>query len=294
MTPAERKEIVMCTQWRSIESALRSKVLAAGPGGFREIAEGTALTLYQDAESLLHHLHERGGSDEERDHLLAALVAMARGRDRRAALARDVLWLAMWPGLTALLKRAEAWGVEDDRELAGEIVLRFAETIEDVDLSRCSRVAATLILNTRRGLVEMVKGRANQRAVEEPLADESAVPASPSQVEAAAQAIAELRARDPEEAELVVACVIEGVTTREVAERSGVEREAVKKRLRRALDRMRTSMSATRESPGVPICPENPLIEGRGNASREGANDRDGGRKSAAPIECERLTGKRA
>lgn len=252
----------MCVEWKSIENVLTSKIASAGPHAFRDLAAATVLAQFADAPALIVHLHDHDGSDTGRDHLLAALVEIAKGRDRRAAFARDVLWLAMWPGLTALLRRAAAWGIEDEREIVGEITLSFAETVEHMKLDRCTRIAADLIRNTKRALGSWLRTRFAEQNHEQPLLGEGdrAFDRGTESLgdRTAMEAVETLREEDPDGAELIMACVVEGITTREAAERCGAEREAVKKRLHRALVRLRNAMSADAGESDVPDRLKNP------------------------------------
>lgn len=262
----------MCIEWKSIESVLTAKIAAAGSEAFRDLASATALADYPDAPALILHLHGHDGSDTGRDQLLAALVQIAQGRSRKAAFARDILWLAMWPGLTALLRRASAWGIEDEREIVGEITLSFAETVESLDLGRCRRTAASLVRNTQRTLLDWLKTRLTERKLQQPLSNEGdrtiLHEATGHSDRTALEAVEAFRAEDPDGADLILACVVEGITTREMAKRCGAEREAVKKRLHRALLRLRSVMSAEDAESAVPDRRQNPHM-GMGTEERK-------------------------
>ena len=259
----------MCNEWKAIEASIRATVKAAGASRFGDLSRNTEVSVFPDAEDLLQHLRDRDSAFEERDHLLAILVKSARGRDSTAALARGLLWLALWPGLTALLGKTKAWRIDDKGDLIAEITAHFTYAIEYLDLGHCKKIAATLLWNTRRGVVETLRQRSIDRATERPFSAEAEAEAEsaamPPPTADVMDVIADLRHETPEDAEVIIACVLEGQTTREFARLHNEEREAVKKRLQRALDRVREAMSAETDESDVPNRPQNPLIEIRGN-----------------------------
>jgi hypothetical protein len=239
----------VCSQWKKIEAALNEKVGAAKREQFAALTGATPeLAPFASPQSLLAHLHARAGSDEERDRMLGALVLAARRRAATAGLARDVLWLALWPGLTALFRRTATWVSDGEDEAAAEIAEEFAIAIDRLEVAGCHRIAATLLWNTRRQVHATLRVRALWHALEAPFdEDAQAAPDRPSTVEVV-DALEDLERELGEDAQLFVACLVEGLTTREAACRCGCGREAVKKRLQRIAARLRREVGAAADA----------------------------------------------
>jgi hypothetical protein len=58
------------------------------------------LAGFDDAEKVVDHLVSKGGDGDEKDRLLATLVAIVQQREHHE-LVSGLLWLGLWPGLTA-------------------------------------------------------------------------------------------------------------------------------------------------------------------------------------------------
>ena len=136
----------MCSRWEEIGRALE-KCLERGGRGFEELAAGRAPRLrgFNDPRAVLDYLHGRSGSDPERDVLLGELVTAAKTRDRAGQLAQTLLWLAFWPGLTALLRRVLVSSIDEGNEVAAELAEKFAVVVGTCDPSAVTKVAATSV-----------------------------------------------------------------------------------------------------------------------------------------------------
>lgn len=244
----------MCSRWKTIEEALGVSVRTAGPGQFSELVARyePALKRFADGRALLEHLHARDGSDEERDEILGALVSAAKRGGDPAGLARDLLWLALWPGLTALLRRTAAWASEGEDEAAAEIAEKFAVAIDRLELSGCRKVAATLLWNTRRQVYAVLKVRTLWHAIEAPLEEDVDPVAHTPAAADVVDALSDLEREAGADADLLLLCLVEGLTTREAACRCGCGREAVKKRLQRITARLRHHDVAANAKSDVP------------------------------------------
>jgi DNA-directed RNA polymerase specialized sigma24 family protein len=250
------------SRWEEIGRALRKYVDSAGERGLAALAAEHApgLRVFRDAAALIEHLHARDGSDDERDRLLGELVVAAKGQGNSAQLARALLWLAFWPALTALLRRSTLWSSDDADELAADLAEKFTVVVSKCDPGVVSKVAATLLWNTRRDFWSTLKTRAHLRAMECRLDGDAEHYASVPSAAEVVDALSDLESEIGADAELVLRCLVEGLTTREAARRCGVQREAIKKRLQRASARLRASALARRcetdvpdRSPGLPM-----------------------------------------
>ena len=230
----------MYTTWARIQSSLRNEVERAGRAGFRELAApDERLRLFDSAPALLLHLHGRAGSDAERDGILAYLFVASRGDGKPAKLARALVWLALWPSLDATLHTTAEWACEDPDELTAELAEKFTIVVARLDLAAVTKVAATLAWNTRRRLWHSLAARREVRQMELPSGrDADLVPQSDHTIEVV-ETIADVERLAGRDADLVLACLLGGLTAREAGVQWGAQREAIKKRVQRAVSRVR-------------------------------------------------------
>jgi len=202
---------------------------------------------FTDSAVLLAKLHESGGdatSLDQKDRILGALVRGA-ALPCTSDLAIELLLLGLWPGLSALFTRLVHLFQQRPNELAAEILARFTECARRLDLARCTRVAATLVLNTERviksaRMLELKRAAANTflGAESESLADPAAERAT---------ALVDLRAwlgrAVPNDVDLIFSIVIGGKNCREAAAALGISHANARQRLARALARIRLLVS---------------------------------------------------
>ncbi len=97
-----------------------------------------------------------------KDQVLAALITATRAEETRR-LAHALLMLCLWPGLDAIFHRRIVFFRQDPQDLGAEIADRFTRCVHRIDLSRVTRITATLVRNTER---ELVDARRKESAVE--------------------------------------------------------------------------------------------------------------------------------
>jgi len=191
----------------------------------------------------------------ERDRVLRCLVAEANvGTAKRITLA--LLILGLWPGLDAIFrKRRRLFQVHQAPDIELEIVDQFIAQVQRVNLGRVSCLAATLVLNTER---EVVDGRIREYARaaksdpvtpdaiaapafehEEPPASRFALAADQSDAEDVAALRRWLQSAVGSDADLVVNAVIHRRSRLELAASLGISHAATRQRLARALGRAR-------------------------------------------------------
>jgi DNA-directed RNA polymerase specialized sigma24 family protein len=209
------------------------------------------LGRFVDVTAVLDHLHSRDGAPDDKDQILATLVAAAQTRRGDRDVAAAMVWLGLWPGLDNLYRRLWRFFRNDANELASEIAGRFAMGMQRADLSRIKRVAATLIANVERDIRVGLRRRWAEAATHEELPDpdEFGSPASKSScfglpagtdpdvvASFVHRVLTDLIGSD---ADIVVAVVMMGEGQRDVADRLGLSYDAVRKRYQRALARLR-------------------------------------------------------
>lgn len=250
----------MRAQWESLHAGLVRSVRSLKHGVLfdRLREQHKALGRFADATSLLAYLTSRDGDLDEKDVIYASLVASAQARGVTSELAIAILMLGLWPGLDAIYRRCfhlfDGDAADVAAELASELSVRFTMIVGSADLTQINRVAATLIMNTKR---EVVEGR---RRVWKDDAHHGELPEDDAFVDGAAAArepsdlgMAPGHSADEErtaicrcltavvgrDAELVIAVVIDGENQREAGERLGLNHETARKRFQTAMGRIR-------------------------------------------------------
>lgn len=246
----------MRARWEALHAGLAHSV--------RTLHAETAFTTiqrhhprFEDAVAVVDYLTNRDGDRDEKDAILGTLATLVHRREAHR-LAGALLWLGLWPGLDAVFRRRarlrSSPGASD--ELVSELTDAFTREVASLDLSRVSRVAATLVRSTERRLL-----LAGSRAAQElPLADvgddEALAVPSPGARESRLglptgrspeDDVAALRARLERvvgaDAELLVSVAVLGETQGEAGTRLGLSAAAARKRFQRALARARPRLA---------------------------------------------------
>jgi RNA polymerase sigma-70 factor (ECF subfamily) len=261
----------MRASWQALHAGLdRSVRTLKSEQSFQAAkAQHPVLAGFDDAEKVVAHLVTWGGDGDEKDRLLAALVTMVQGREHHE-LASALLWLGLWPGLSGIFGRRVRHFEREPDELSAEIARAFTELVERLDLTSVQRVAATLVRSTERDVMYRKK-----RAWAEPKTrrdgdhDADGDPFDVSRFDAPSferwgeresgsalgltpglsfeEDVAVLRAwLEPvvgEDAELLIAVLVEGESRREVGERLGLATDSGRKRVQRAVGRLKKHLA---------------------------------------------------
>ena len=227
---------------------------------FKEIRhQEPMLERFSELGALVEILQRIGGDLNEKDAIYAALVRVVQGGSDGAQLSMTLLWVGLWGGLDAVFRRRLRLFATVD-EATSEIASCFAIAITRAELARIRRVAATLILNTERILVDAHTRATAEEAcrakVSSPVRDsrdgvrpppilyEAPTDDVEHEVSALGRWLCQLVTRD---ADLVLSVAIVGETQREVAERLGLTYEVARKRYERALGRLREHLQEALE-----------------------------------------------
>lgn len=197
---------------------------------------------------------------DARDPALWLLVHATHDRDLRR-LAQALLLLCFWPALDAIFRRRVGLFLSRPQDLASEIVARFTIEVQRIDLRRVACLTATLLRNTERNLVRahrcerMVASRATAVTPEvavmlppEPVASSFGLPAGQADAESIEALSDWLRRAIGKEADLVVEAVLKGKARSDIAVTLGISHAAARKRLERALARVRVAFLADARS----------------------------------------------
>lgn len=238
------------------------------------------LAGFVDPESLTGHLSCRGGDLDKKDAVIGLLVRIIQGRGANAALASSLLWLGVWPSLAIIFGRRANLFPGAPNELVSEVADCFTSVVANLDFQAVRRVAATLVRNTEREVVrrQLRTWLEDSRRVYLPARTEletvdpgeSEDPPPPSRFGLAdtlqdEEAVAELRNQiapitGEKDVDLVIDAAIRGLDQRQVGERLGLSPEATRKRVQRALGRLRTrlgrrkSIDSSRSKPSTASC----------------------------------------
>lgn len=218
----------------------------------------------ESAESLLAYLADVDGDLDEKDQIYATLVRAVQARASWAKLATALLWCGLWPRLDRIHRRHACSFRIEPEELVQEISLAFTKLLWGMDLARVRRVAATLVRNTERELMDDRRQQlAEQRLRAEPGHRVASDEAETVDLVDAADQPSDTRRSDPSfpnelaalrarlapvigaDADLLLAVVVLGADQHEIAVQLGLSHEAARKRFQRAVARIRRQLRAS-------------------------------------------------
>jgi RNA polymerase sigma-70 factor (ECF subfamily) len=196
------------------------------------------------------------GRLDDKDQIYAALLRAVQARAPCGRLAGELAWCGLWPALDRIYRRRLRHLGEDPDELTQGIWLAFNELLHRIDLAHGRRIAATLVRSTNRDV-----GKAGLR----PITERASAPAAA--VTEATVMVAEQARTAPDDlaapisaagdvvalrsqlvpllgadADLVIAVLALEMDQREAAARMGLTYAAARKRVQRAVLRIRTRL----------------------------------------------------
>lgn len=259
----------MRRQWDGVHAALVHSVSTLQAEqrfrGWRLTAD--APSRFDCPLALASFLTGRDGARDDKDKLLTSLITAVQHNGPACDLAWDLLWLSMWPALDHCYRRRLRLFSREPEELVSLISVSFTTLVASMDLKRVRRVAATLAMSTDRDVLNACRKRwADERRLTGLLDDadtegthagrRSRKPPLVAALDVSNEAqIASVRTRlrriVGDDADLLIDVVIVGFNARELADRSGQNHEAVRKRYSRAKHRVRWAMSHSSSQDGV-------------------------------------------
>jgi RNA polymerase sigma-70 factor (ECF subfamily) len=196
------------------------------------------LTRFVRPEHLLNYFADRRGDLDEKDRLYATLVRAVQ-RNQSRTLAASLVWLGLWPALSAIYWRLYRIAPAEPDAAVSDIAVVLTSQMARLDFMRVRRIAATLVWNTERD----VRG-ARMRAIRE---SQLVVPLSDDvepRVEEPARQLPQLtretlRALPQQDRDLLFRVALRGDTQLEAARVLGISHDAARKRYQRAVARIR-------------------------------------------------------
>jgi RNA polymerase sigma-70 factor (ECF subfamily) len=213
-----------------------------------------ALAPFERPAAVAAFLARKENGLAERDRVLRCLVAEANvGAAKRITLA--LLILGHWPALDAIFRKRRRLFQGQAHDIELEIIDQFIAQVQRANLGRVSCLAATLVLNTEREVVdarvrECVRAAKSDPVTpdtiaapafedERPPASRFALPVDQSDAEDVVALRRWLLSAVGSDADLVVNAVIHERSRLELAASLGISHAAARQRLARALGRAR-------------------------------------------------------
>ena len=205
------------------------------------------LEHFHEPAQLFELLHGTTAAPEARNAALADLVRSAQREDATSQAAVTLLLLALWPGLDAVHWRLARHFRGRPEDLVSEIAARTTFGIKRLDLVKVGRIAATLVRNTERDIRRALTKERAETACLVPVTDDLPVAWSSTGSDMHAEtARITLWLQDwiGDDAPLIGAVSIVGLSQREAAEALGIGYDAARKRYQRGLGRLREAWAA--------------------------------------------------
>ncbi len=200
--------------------------------------------VFRDPAALLDALHQKAGSPDQKNLILAALARAAHSDGHKGDCALTLMLLALWPGLDAIRRRSIWRKVGTSDEITADILGRTTEAIRGLELQRVNWIAATILRNVERDILrahQREAGRQSLRSETEP--DEiAAEDGSGDAAISEAQLLRDLRLLVGADAILVIRVAVEGFSQAEAGVELGLSEAAARKRYQRATQRLRDAL----------------------------------------------------
>jgi len=164
--------------WSALRRQLRRTIDAPTTATHFETirARSAIVARYATADCLLTYLADDVGADlDTKGRLYADLVRCAQSGGPVAQLAYSLLWLGLWPGLSAAFVRRAAFWRDATGDLVGELTAVFTSIVARLNLSRVHCVIGTLVRSTERDVIRAGVARDHHAAIEIPTAGPEAL-----------------------------------------------------------------------------------------------------------------------
>jgi RNA polymerase sigma-70 factor (ECF subfamily) len=249
----------MRSRWEELHAGLLRSIVGRGSvRSFQELQRRSAvLAPFDGPRAVVDFLVDKASGLTGRDRVLRLLVEEAKGSSARPC-ALALLLLGLWPALDSIFRKRSHLFQAQAHDIELEIIDRFIAQVLRIDLGRVSCLAATLVRNTEREVVDARVRERTRAAKCEPVRpdivaapppdDEPAAPSpfgvtvGESEAERLATLRRWLRAAVGPDADLIVDAVIHEKRRLDLAASLGISHAAARKRIERALDRARHAL----------------------------------------------------
>lgn len=268
----------MRARWEAIRTSLIFSVTTLQAEREFKTVRGTepVLERFDSPSHLVDYLTNRTGDRDEKDAIYRILVWGVQTGVTWSELGMSLLWLGLWPALDATYRRRLKHFIDEPEALASAIGVQFSSAVGRADLSRINRLAATLGMNTERDLVEALRREWTERNGRAELPPDDDLKAEGKStldflVEAEERRAMWARIREAvgDDAELLMAVLVDGLSQREAAARLGISHDAARKRFQRAAGRVKKAFGKV-----VPFGPRKVRLEGGDEIPEHGGKAR--------------------
>jgi DNA-directed RNA polymerase specialized sigma24 family protein len=202
-----------------------------------------ALAAFDDPLALIATLRGEGGDRDYKDRIYRNLLAALRRDDATSRLARDLVCLGLWRGITVLVRRHRALA-PDAEDVASDVATVCLTLLYEIDTRAVRRLAPTIVLNTGRLLTaQRLRAWSVERRARTVLDLASLVdtPATPTRANMdALNGI--LVERVGADGTLLLVWAVGGLTYAEIAKRLRVSLTTVRRRVGRARAELRRQL----------------------------------------------------
>ncbi|MCP3104213.1 sigma-70 family RNA polymerase sigma factor [Myxococcus sp. K15C18031901] len=243
----------MRRRWEALGAGFRQYVESQqARHAFREAqASRPSLAGFATPMALVAFLNRRDEDAGARNSVFVTLVAMVQAQEE-SELASALLWLGLWPALDAIHRRRLRC-FESQDELVSALAAAFSVLVARVDLSRTQHVAAALVRGTERDVLREQHKALGEQRLHAPLEtssdadgyEDAASWLGPFELQTHSYdfTLEELRLwlhpRVGEDADLLVSVLVLEEDCAEAGARLGLAPAAARKRVQRALQRLR-------------------------------------------------------
>jgi DNA-directed RNA polymerase specialized sigma24 family protein len=243
--------------WDDLRSQFLRTINTLEAGEEFRRAHREAMAAFPGPSALVAYLTTPGLDLDRKDAVYRELVGAVQANLEWAELASAILWLGLWPGLDAVYRRRLKLFRHGADDPVSALSLSFTSAVHRADLTRIRRIAATLVMNTERNLVDEL-GRGWRQGAKEEGRDADYLEAAANEVQqrsgefpnalSEGLALADLRTEllpvVGDDTDLLLAVLVVGENQREAADRLGIKHGAARKRFQRALARAREHFPA--------------------------------------------------
>ncbi len=214
---------------------------------FKAIASSSKiLEQYSSPDELIQYLVGPSRELDNKDQIYTFLAGIVQSGDPESKLATTMMCLGLCPGLEHVYSKLVRTGVLPVDEAATDVMSVFVLVANRVDLN-CTRMAATLVLNTERD----ARKAAKRPPTEEFDEDDESAPSIVAPDFAADRSIVDdfeaLRAWTKRSAgrdgELITLVLFDRLDRHAAADRLGLNRETARKRVRQTLAKIQAQSS---------------------------------------------------
>ena len=203
-------------------------------------ARRASLAPFSDPVVLLSYVHDEDQNLDSKDVIYADLIREVQASRAPPRIAMTLIWLGLWPGLDSAYHYCTRFFRNEEQELVASFSEQLTRHVHCANLETLTRVASTLVRNTKRDVRDQRLRLWKAQKHEAYLPTQVAIAASNDTEDAEYRLLLDkMRAIAGSDAHLLELVLVEGLTLREAADELDQPLAATTKRFQRARDRLR-------------------------------------------------------